>query len=50
MCGGSRIHLYGPLVANKTIDTLPGIVDFVQVGNKTVALSFNWLVLFDSNL
>lgn len=49
MCGGSRIHLYGPLVANKTIDTVPAVVDFVKVGDdKVVALSFNTLSLLNS--
>jgi hypothetical protein len=48
MCGGSRIHLYGPLVANKSIDTLPAIVDFVKYDDKIIALSFNTLNLLNS--
>jgi hypothetical protein len=49
MCGGSRIHLYGPLVANKSIDALPAIVDFVKVEDgKVVALSFNTLNLLNN--
>lgn len=32
MCGGSRIHLYGPLASEKFIDKIPAILDFVAVG------------------
>jgi hypothetical protein len=49
-CGGSHIHLYGPIVANKSMDTLPGIVDFIKYDDKVVALSFNALYLLNSKL
>jgi hypothetical protein len=32
MCGGTRIHLYGPLNNEKTIDNIPAILDFAAVG------------------
>lgn len=49
MCGGSHIHLYGPLRSNRTIGDLPAVVDFVQVGNRVVAISFNMLILMNSD-
>lgn len=49
MCGGSHIHLYGPLRANRTIEELPAVVDFVQVGNRVVAISFNMLILMNND-
>ncbi len=50
LCGGSHIHLYGPLVTNKSIDTLPAIVDFIKYDDKVIALSFNTLNLLNSKL
>jgi hypothetical protein len=49
MCGGSRIHLYGPLASEKFIDKIPAILDFVSVGTEFVALASNKLYLMSGN-
>ncbi len=50
MCGGTRIHLNHPLQANGTIEGLPAIVDFVNVGDNIVGLSSKMLFLMNKDL
>lgn len=50
LCGGSHIHLYGPLVRNKSIDKIPVMVDFIKYEDKVIGLSFNTLNILNSKL
>lgn len=48
MCGGTRIHLNKPMIRNKNINDLPGVYDFVKVGNRIVAVTYDRLALMNN--